>query len=116
DIPKRHFHTTYAARLARRAAKLPDFFENPLYITWIFTEDTAFQEQCITHIRSVTDFSQSVNPLVRLDTNDGRAAHYRCYAITQVGYPQIRRCRTAVYPRRGVGQCVFDRHAHKTAD
>jgi len=53
------------------STKLFDLAENFVKFQRVFTENAAFQEQCIGRACSVPDFAEAVNTLVGIDANKG---------------------------------------------
>src|SRR5262249_4004112 len=64
------------AALARVSAKLFDPPENLVDVAGVFVQDTALQQERVILRGAVAHFSQAVNPLVGIDS-DQRARHWR---------------------------------------
>ena len=70
QVHESHLYRTNTASLPRVVSELFDLPEQPVHVTRVLTQETAFQHEGVGHGRSVAHLSQTVYALIRIYTYD----------------------------------------------
>jgi hypothetical protein len=98
QVPQRHLHRAHSARLPGDAAELLNFLKEKVDLQRVLAHQPVLEQHGVLIPGAIAHFTQSINPLVGIDADDGAGAGPRLDddGITHVGD----------FQRRGAGVSV----------
>ncbi len=115
QIPEGHFDSTNSASLPSMVTVLPYYLEYHLNVTRIQSQYPAFQHQGVSFVGSVPNLTKAIDTLVGVYPYDCRSSDIAYHGNSHIGYLQVARTGSPVYPRSCLRNRVFKGKIQKSA-